>query len=414
MGGSIAASGGTVNSDLYNYSQLPNLDAKGFLSPMCYWNILSLTDYRSWLALGTNTLPLWPATGSNQNLWVTSSGTMTAALLPLATTSIFQGFTSATSVNYATTTPTAASPVTSAQITTMVLTSVNLFCFMMLYNQLGAFRGTGITITSSDKIQQICIDAVTASNLAIPLNVPGSSNPSTTTATLTKALASATTAVNTFLLNYNVTPNTSGFIDSMDLLGGLLPRMFTPYWTIRYYSSFATGGIAGANFYDQRYSQLAVAMTFDPWLKLLITGQPSNTNLQPIYSWITAVRNNLVTVGESSGALTGFYTSNKAQAVNNVTNIGNLQGTNGQFQRRQGSVGSMSENLAAVRKKTDLALATLLVWIATLVTSLAVAAFLLRQKDYPLVLALVIATITLLTVDALGRGLAGTQPNPYA
>lgn len=390
MTSTIAAQ--VTNNELYVFANDPHPDVTCGLNGMLAWSYLTEADYVTFVSGSTVNKVVTPANkDAGYPFWPVTSlgGNISALNIGFAKTAITKGVPSR--FDY-----------TSEQLNDASLAAVNEFCFLALYNQLATFRGLA-SINFSDKIQQVCIDVVNLANLAIPLTVP----PATPLTNLRAAITAATTAVSTYVANHPGDP-VKGVIDGMDKLSTLVPRMFMPYWSLRYYSSFATGGVASATFYDRRYSQLAVANAFDMWLSSLGTNVPAD-----ILKMISDARSNTVSGGEAPARLSKYYMANKALASSTLADINFLQTTNAQFVRRQGSVGSMSEGLAASRKRTDLALATLLLWIATLVISVAVAVFLIRQKDYPLVTALVITNITLLTIDAIGRGVSGIQPNHH-
>lgn len=370
-----------TNQELYAFANSDHPDVACGLTGMLRWSYPSETDYTTFVRSDPNAgYPFWPV----------ASMTSTAA--------------AAFNTTYATQSINQMLPITSAvssaQLTTNILATVSMFSFLMLYNQLAKFRGVQ-SIDNSDKIQQICIDVVNLANLATPLTVP-LANPTTTL----KSTINAAQQIITAYVAANP-PGAAGAINGMNELATLVPRMFSAYWTLRYYSSFATGGIAGATFYDQRYSQLAIANAFDLWVN-------SMGATPQVLTYLNTARKNTVSSTEDPAHLGVFYQNNRDKVNTAITSVNALQDTSAQFVRRQGSVGSMSENLAASRKRTDLALAALLVWIGTLVTSVAIASFLILRKDYPLVLALVIVNITLLLIDAIGRGVVGSRPSPYS
>lgn len=395
-----------TNAELYAFAKQDHPDTACGLTQMLNWNFLVTANYVVYEAKYGG-YPWWPVTEppvANPPFWAIPTSTPTFSINSLC---VGFGATSVTTyIPYLTSAKLAT--VTNASVTTNVLTAISMFSFKMLYNQLAIFRGVG-TIGFSDKIQQICIDAVNQSNLKIPLTAPLDKP----TVGLQKTIEAATASIVAFVAALPVDPDAANVIIGVDKLSTLIPRMFKPYWELRYYSSFQTGGIAGATFYDQRYAELAVANAFDQWVAAMVP-QAGTQIPATLTQWLLDARANIVDTTEGASSLRKYFDSNRKLETDTVTGVTTLQSTNNQFSRRQGSVGSMSESLDASRRRTNIALATLLLWIATLVTSVAVSAFLIKQKDYPLVLALIIATITLLTVDSLGRAVVGLQPSPYS
>lgn len=393
-----------TNLELYTFAMQAHPDVDCGLTPMLNWNFLTLAKYKLYETT-YGAYPWWPTTEPPSSWgWVSLSS---PTVFVLNSTCVGYGAVSVTA-SIPSTTSALSATVTSAALTTDVLTAISMFSFLMLYNQLAVFRGV-VSIGFSDKIQQICVDAVNQANLSIPLSVPLA----TPTVGLKATLAAAAASVVAFVAALPVDPDPLNVIIGVDQLATLIPRMFKPYWELRYFSSFCTGGIATATFYDQRYAQLAVANAFDLWVSVLVP--QAGTNIPSGFAkWLLDARANIVNTTEDQVSLSKYFTSNRTIENNAITGIATLQSTNNQFARRRGSVGSMSESLEASRLQTNLAVATLLLWICSLVVSLAVSAFLIHQKDYPLVLSLVIGTITLLTVDALGRGVVGVQPSPYS
>lgn len=290
---------------------------------------------------------------------------------------------------------------TGVTLSATILETVLLYSFSVLFNQIAKFQGT-LNIGASDRIAVISTAAVNAASSA---TVIPCTDPTTGLGSLSTSIACARSAVTAYLTGLS---SSDAAIPYVSTLATLVPLVFTPYWTLSYYGSFGDGRLSGATFYDQRYSQMAVAAAFDAWLAVI--GQTADSpNMQNVTTRLGAANAAIVSTQENPSSFNTFYTSIQGKSNTALDNIGSLQASNAQFNRRRGSVGALSENLEASRRRTYLALATLWLWIATLVTCLAVAGFLVRQKNFPLVLALVVATITLLTIDALGRGVAGAQ-----
>lgn len=367
-----------VDSELMTFVNDPQSDSTCGLSPMLAWTWPVLSDYNNL----PSTQPMWPATsGPATNL----------TSVQIAVTTITNRIPSRSSLP---------SGGTISDVSAVVLDTTMLFCFAMLYNQLAQFQGIP-NLNSQDPILGLCSAAVAAASA--PSVIP-SPDPSTGITTLQSSLTSAANAVVAYVASLSSSDAAIPFATS---LATLVPRMFTSYWTLSYFCSFGDGRMTGTSFYDQRYAPLAVTSAFDGWLQY-INSSANVPHMQDISSWLADAHSTVSSTTEGPASLSSMYSSNKSSVQSASDGVTTLQATNAQFERRRSSVGALSENLKESQKQTDLAFATLVVWAATLSTSLAVAGFLVQQRNYPMVLTLIISIITLLAVDTLGRAVAST------
>lgn len=371
-----------VNAELVKFVNDPQSDSRCGLSPMLAWKWPGQAAYGQ--TPYNQPPPYWPATTTH----ATNSTSVQIAVM-----AINNRIPSQSSLP-------AGATVAITDLTAIMLDTVMLFSFVMLFNQVAVFQAVNC-VSSSDSILKICVGAVSAAEDAVTALLASGS----VAVSLQTSLTSATDAVALYLSNLSAAQQAIPFSST---LSTLVPRMFTPYWTVSYLAAYGDGRMAAATFYDQRYASLAVASVFDSWLQYISTAT-SQSNLTDISNWFSTARASVASSVEGQTSLNNFYAGIRDDSNNTKSSIKTLQATNAQFERRRGSVGAMSENLTASQKRTDLAFTTLSLWVATLVCSLAVAGFLLRQRNFPMVMTLVGATITILTVDALGRGVAGAS-----
>lgn len=363
-----------VNNELMTFVNDPQSDSQCGLSRMLAWTWPTASV---WNKNTSRSQPLWPATVS----LATNPTAVNIAVL-----AVNNNIPSSSSL-----------PTDLLGLIVIMLDTALLFSFAMLYNQLAKFQGVK-SITSHAPIVALCVGAIAAA--ADPSVIPYF-DPVTGTTSLESSLSNASRAVSSYLANADMT------IPYASTLANLIPLMFTPVWTLSYYAAFSDGRMPDATFYDQRYAPSVVSSAFDSWISSLSIAA-SNNDLLDISGWLKDTRDALTDSTEGPDDLTTFFGSIRDESSSATSNINTLLATNAQFERRRGSIGALSDNLYANRKRTDFALTTMVLWIATVVACLTVAGILIAQKNYSLVTVLIIATITLLTVDSLWRALVAS------
>lgn len=359
-----------ANGELVTFVNDPTSDTQCGSSRMLAWTWPGSTAF----AQTASAMPLWPATNSNAT---------NATSVSLAVMAIMNMIPSSASL-----------PTTSTDLSALVLDTSLLFSFMMLYNQIALFQG--VNNVATDPIIALCIGAVAS---ASAVSVIPCADPTTGVMSLQSTLTSATGAVQDYLSSADMT------IPFATTLATLVPRMFTPFWTLSYYSSFGDGRMADPTFYDLRYAPIVLASAFDDWITA-VAAAATQPSLMNVSTWLEAARTAAAAPTEGQASLNTYFGTIKAGSDTATSSISTLMKTNAQFERRRGSIGALSDNLHATRRRTHLALITLIMWFVTLILCLAIAGYLISQGNYTLVTVLIIATVILLTLDTLWRGVS--------
>lgn len=381
--GSTSIAKHTVTQELFDFQQNPQSEAQCGLSPMLTWNWVSdikMTDYSGW----ASSTP-------------TSTNTTSVNIALCAIANYFPSQLSLESI------------ATTSDLTSIIINTVSLFSFMMLYNQLSVNRKIN-SLDTYDPLVRICVGAVSAS---LDASIIPARSSVTNAYDLDSSLSAAKNAVVTYLNSLLSSTDSLSQDPIIPFLKILIPRFFTPVWTLSHFASYADGRMSSSSFYDQRYAHIAIVDAFSNWLTF-IKSQATSTNLtlpncNDINAWIDMRRKNIAQHVEGEEDIVGFYTS-VADQVNIATrNIKALKQTNQQFERRRGRVATLSENLQNTQTRANIALAILVFWIVSLVISSSVAIYLFYHENYALLNILIIFSISLVMLDTLGRGVMGAM-----
>lgn len=363
-----------ANSELVTFTNDQSSDTQCGMSRMLAWTWPDLTGFHN-LAPA---VPFWPATDD-------PSSNITS--VNIAVLAITNSIPSSSSL-----------PSTSQQLNTLILDTALLFSFAMLYNQIAMFKGVS-SLGANDDIVAVCVGAVTAA--AAPSIIP-CQDITTGNTSLESSLKCASDAVATFL---------GSVVTSMpfgNTLATLIPIMFTPFWTLSYCSAFGDGRIRDANFYDQRYSPIVMASAFDSWISD-VSVSASNVALLDVSAWMADARSGFDASTEGPGSMNKFFGTIRDGSTAATNSINTLLATNAQFERRRGSIGALSDNIHSSQKHTKFAQATLIVWIVTFTLVVVVSGILIIQKNFVSVSAIIVATIVLLSIDALWRAFVSSS-----
>lgn len=363
-----------VNSELVTFKNDPTSDSQCGLSRMLAWTWPSVAGFGQ----QSQSQPFWPANAS------TGTNITSVNIAVLALNTSIPNNTNLPSNAYG--------------LTALILDTAMLVGFAMLYNQLAVFKGVS-TIGTHDPIVDICVGAVGA---ASALSVIPGPDQRTGVPSIDSFLSSASDAVSSFL----GTADTST-VPLASTLGVLIPRMFTPFWTLAYYCSYGDGRMPDATFYDQRYAPIVIASAFDSWIGSLSVAS-SNSGLLDVSTWLSDARDAFAAGTEGPTNINSFFGATRNVSTSATNNIDTLIATNDQFERRRSSIGALSDNLLASNKRTDFALTTMILWVVTVVAVLSVAGVLIVQKNFSSLSVLIITTITLLIVDSMWRAVVSS------
>lgn len=370
----------TLSTELNTFLQDTQPDVLCGLSPMLAWN--------------------WSSDHNNSNTpfgdWGTTLPTSTnSTSLKIALSAITQTFPSKQSLMTTQST---------GDLTNLIINTVSLFSFMMLYNQIASFRKENSLNNLNDPILAVCVAAISASTHASIIPSRTSTTKGDGNYSLDSTILAATRATVSYLNSTSVTLGYEYQDAVIPLLEYLIPHFFTPLWTLLHFASYADGRMPNTSFYDQRYAPLVIANAFSNWLKFINQHSPTDHTCGLVANWIDEQRKFISGMTESDSDIAGFFTSVKNQASNATNNVNALERTNHQFERRKGRVATLSENLQSTRAKSNIALAILSFWITACVASFVVAIFLFRKENYAMLNMLIVATLSLVLIDALARG----------
>lgn len=382
-----------TKEEIYNFWMDPQSDAVCGLSSMMTWSFPDSTTLQATLSvLGTS--PAWP-------IVLPPPSAVSQKSIDIAFTSMPGATKDSTPL------PTHSNDV-KVSLNYLVDNLVNTFCLMMLQTQVATLLSTP-SLLATDPLLKVITSACTAAATAFNPSTPNTSATCTLPNLITTATRLATASINS-------NPSNAAFgVVSAQTLCTLLPLMMNPYWTLSYYAAYVRGHFVDVssnattlNLYNSRVAFIGITKAVDLWLSFLTSLRFSDDHTT-IISLVTWIKDEVSTTLTAEDTPMMDTQNNRAVSygITAFQELDLLQRTNDQFKRRRVSVGALSENLTASRRSTGGALSVLLVWVTASVVSIVIAIYLLQTSDHSLLRMLILATLILVTVDVLARGVVG-------